>query len=200
MWFVTVVAGILTALLTTTVHGKSASETAAESAKGFRPSVAIRLVTAPSWNSRQSVAGESRGTFEMEGGIGTLATIGVGDKRSWHGEAELGIRNTSASDADGLVGSMRTLSLMGNGYYGFKIATKVDGYVGMGLGLASHREDRGSDLALGYQIMSGIGYKLTKDITAIIGLRYFGTQAASLGRIRMEYRRPEVDVGLSYEF
>ena len=196
-----IVAALLVAMLPAVpAHAKSAADEAGASAKGFLPDVSIRLVAAPSWGSRQSVGGESLGTFEMEGGIGALAAIGFGDKKSWHGEVEAGIRNTSASGVSSLVGPMNTLSLMANGYYGFKIADKVDGYAGAGIGIASHREDRGSDLALGYQLMLGIGYKLTEKITANIGLRYFGTQAVSVGRIRVEYRRPEVEVGVGYEF
>ena len=174
----------------------------AESAKDHLPDFTIRLVYAPTWNSRQSRDAESLGTFEMEGGIGTLATVGIGDKQSWHAEAEVGMRKTASasSDASASVGAIDTLSLMANGYYGFKIVDKINGYAGAGLGIASHRGDRGSDLALGYQVMVGFGYKLTKEITANIGLRYFGTREASLGRIRAEYRRPEVEVGIGYEF
>lgn len=197
----TVVAALLVAVLPAVpAYGKSAGDGAAASAKDYLPDVTIRLVAAPSWDSRQSVGGESLGTFEMEGGIGTLAALGFGDKQSWHGEVEGGIRTTTASGNSSLVGPMNTFSLMANGYYGFKIAGKVDGYAGAGIGIASHSEDRGSDLALGYQLMLGIGYKLTEKITANMGLRYFGTQAASLGRIRVGYRRPEVEVGIGYEF
>ena len=181
-------------------QGKSAADEAGGSAKDYLPDVTIRLVAAPSWDSRQSAGGESLGTFEMQGGFGALATVGTGDKRSWHGEVEIGVRGTTASSVSSLVGPMKTFSLMANGYYGFKMTKKVDGYAGAGLGIASHHEDRGSDLAAGYQFMLGVGYKLTKEITANIGLRYFGTQAASLGRIRVEYRRPEVEVGIGYEF
>ena len=187
------------AFLAAPAFGKSAAERAA-SVEDFLPDFSIRLVTAPVWDSRQSSVSESIGTVEMEGGIGILATVGTGDKQSWHGEAEAGVRETSPSDTPSLVGAIETWSLMANGYYGFKISDKVDGYGGLGLGLAVHSEDRFRDLALGYQLMLGIGYELTEKITARAGLRYFGTQMAALGRIRVEYGRPEVEVGIGYEF
>lgn len=195
-----VVAALVAAVLAAPVLAKSAGEEAASKVKDYLPDVTIRLVAAPAWDSRQSSSGESFGTFEMEGGIGTLATIGTGDKQSWHGELEGGIRGTIGSGDRTLIGSVTTLSLMANGYYGFKISDKVNGYAGAGIGIASHREDRGSDLGFGYQAMAGIGYKLTKKLTAIIGVRYFTTQAASIGRIRFEYGRPEAEVGVGLEF
>ena len=192
------------AILATPALARSASEEA-ESAKEHLPNLAVRLVYAPTWDSPQSSSssGGSLGTFEMEGGIGTLLTAGIGDKQSWHAEVEGGIRETAptSSGKSPFVGSITTYSLMANGYYGFKIADKIDGYAGAGLGIASHsEEDHGDDLALGYQAMVGVGYKLTKKITANIGVRYFGTQAASLDRIRVEYGRPEFEVGVGYEF
>ena len=179
--------------------GKSAADGAAP-ATDYLPAIGIRLLYASAWDSHQSTHGESLGTFEMEGGIGILATLGTGDKESWHGEAEVGLRRTAGTGGRSLVGSVDTWSLMANGYFGFKLTKKVDGYVGAGFGLARHREDRGSDLALGYQGMVGIHYELTEKIIATAGLRYFATQGASLGRIDIEYRRPEVEVGIGYEF
>ena len=187
------------ALLAAPAFGKSAADRA-DSVKDFLPDFSIRLVAAPAWDSRQSSVSESIGSVEMEGGIGALATVGAGNKQSWHGEVEAGLREASASQTPSLAGAIETWSLMANGYYGFKIADKIDGYGGLGVGLAMHREDRGRDLALGYQLMVGIGYELTEKITARAGLRYFGTRTAALGRIRVQYRRPEAEVGIGYEF
>ena len=198
--FAAAAAALVAALVASPALAKSAGDEAASTAKDFLPDVTIRLVTAPTWDSRQSSYRQSFGTFEMEGGIGALAAVGFGDKESWHGEVEAGFRRTAGTGDRTLVGSVTTLSLMANGYYGIKIADKVNGYAGVGVGIASHREDRGDDLALGYQIMAGIGYKFAKKFTATFGVRYFATQAASVGRLRLEYRRPEVEVGVGLEF
>ena len=191
---------LVVALVAAPALAKSASDAAASKAKGFLPDVTIRLVIAPTWDSQQSSSRMSFGTFEMEGGTGTLATIGTGDKQSWHGELEAGLRGTAGAGDRTILGPVTTLSLMANGYYGFKIASKINGYAGTGVGIASHQEDRGSDLAAGYQIMVGIGYKFTKKLTATFGIRYFATQTASIGRIRFEYGRPEAEVGIGLEF
>ena len=193
-------AALVAALFTAPALAKSAGEAVASKAKGLLPDVTIRLIAAPAWDSDQSLGGMSFGTFEMEGETGVLATVGAGNKRSWHRELEGGIRRTAGSGKRTLLGSVTTLSLMANGYYGFKITDKVDGYAGAGVGIASHREDRGNDLAYGYQLMVGIGYKLTRKLTAIFGVRWFATQAASIGRIRFEYGRPEAEVGIGLEF
>lgn len=188
------------ALFAAPALARSAGEEAASQAKGFLPDVTIRLLAAPAWDSRQSSSSRAFGTFEMEGGMGTLATIGTGDKQSWHGDLEAGLRTTAGSGDRTLLGSVTTLSLMANGYYGFRIADKFDGYAGAGIGIASHREDRGNDLAFGYQLMAGIGYKLSKKLTATFGVRWFTTQEASIGRIRFEYGRPEAEVGIGLVF
>ena len=188
------------ALFAAPALARSAGEEAGAKAKDMLPDVTIRLLAAPAWDSEQSSGEMSFGDFGMEGGTGVLATVGAGDKRSWHGDVEAGVRTTAGTGERTLLGSVSTLSLMANGYYGFKIADKVDGYAGVGVGIASHREDRGSDLALGYQLMVGIGYKLTKKLTATFGVRWFATQAASIGRIRFEYGRPEAEVGIGVEF
>ena len=200
-FFLVAVAGValVGALLAAPALARSAGDRAA-SAADYLPDITIRFVAAPTWDSRQSSSHQSFGTFEMEGGIGVLATIGMGDKQSWHGEVEAGLRRTAGTGDRTLVGSVDTLSLMANGLYGFRITDKVNGYAGTGLGIASHSEDRGSDLAFGYQFMVGITYKFTKNIAASIGLRYFATQAASLGRVRIDYGRPETELGVGLEF
>ena len=197
--FATTGAALVALVLAVPAFGKSADDPAG-SIKDHLPDFTIRLVTAPSWDSRQSWHGESRGTFAMEGGVGILATVGTGEKESWHGEAELGFRKTSTADMHMLVGTIDTWTVMANGYFGFKVADKFDGYAGAGIGVALHHEDRGRDLALGYQVMVGVNYELGKKMSGSVGLRYFGTQAASLGRARVEYRRPEIEVGVGYEF
>lgn len=179
---------------------KSAGE---ESAKGDLPDVTIRLVVAPTWKSGLSpVSTEARETVELEmgGGRGVLATVGTGDKDSWHAEAEVGLRKTTPNPSERL-GPLDTSSLMANGYYGFRITEKFDGYVGTGVGIAWHREeDRGSDLGFGYQFMLGVGYELSEKLTANFGIRYIATQAAAIGRVRLDYGHPEVEVGLGLEF
>ena len=196
---VTTGAALCAVLFAAPVLGKSASDRA-DAAKEYLPDLTIRLLTAPSWDSRQSRGGQPFGTFEMEGGIGILVAIGIGEKDSWHGEAEFGLRKTDSTSVPKLVGPIDTWTGMANGYFGFEIADKFEGYLGAGVGLALHEEDSGRDLALGYQLMAGVGYEITDEITATLGLRYFGTQAASLGRTRIEYRRPELEVGIGYEF
>ena len=54
------------------------------------------------------------------------------------------------------------------------VSSRAGGCVGAVLGLALHREDRGSDPALGHQGMVGFGYERTREITATAGLRGFG--------------------------
>ena len=188
------------ALFAAPALARSAGDEAASTAKDFLPDVTIRLLVAPTWDSEQSSGAMSFGTFEMEGGTGVLATVGTGDKQSWHGDVEAGLRTTAGTGERTLLGSVSTLSLMANGYYGFRIADKVDGYAGAGVGIASHREDRGSDLAFGWQLMAGIGYRFTRKLTATFGVRWFATRTVSIGRIRFEYGRPEAEVGIGLEF
>ena len=191
------VATLLAAAISPGALARSAGDGVA-ALKDKLPDIAMRLIVSPGWDSSLKIDGEDAGEATMEAGFGMLATIGTGDKKSWHSELEMGYRTAKPQDAE--TGSLNTFTIAGNGYYGFEISGEIDGYLGAGVGLAWHRARGAKDLALALQAMIGIGYELTKDLRTRVGLRYFMTEDASFGTGAMSYARPEIEVGIEYEF
>ena len=64
-------------------------------------------------------------------------------------------------------------TLLVNGYKDFYIFDKFLGYVSGGVGAAYHDTPDGIDFA--YQLGTGLGYELTKEITLNVGYRYLAT-------------------------
>ena len=191
------VATLLAATISPGAFARSAGDGVA-ALKDKLPDIAMRLIASPEWASSLTLDGEDAGEATMEPGFGILGTIGTGNKKSWHSELEMGYRTARPQDAE--TGSLSTFTIAGNGYYGFEISDKFDGYLGAGIGLAWHRAQGGKDLALALQAMIGIGYELKKDLTTRVGLRYFMTQDASIGTGARSYARPEIEVGIEFEF
>ena len=196
-----VVAGILALLLAPPTLARSAADPE-ESLKDRLPKFAFRLVGAPAWSVSQNLRGERFAEADMAPGFGVLGALGGGDKQKWHYELEVGFRNAEPDeDESAVVRSLDTYTVTGNGYFGFKITEKVNGYLGAGLGLASHRsESDDHDLALLLQGMVGGTYELTENLAGRLGLRYFATERAYLGEGSVSYRRPELELGMDLEF
>lgn len=82
-------------------------------------------------------------------------------------------------------GSMSALSFMANGLYDFDVGMKLKPYIGGGLGVArvSANDLRinnapladDSDVVFAYQAIGGLGYDLTRRLTAFVEYRYFAT-------------------------
>ena len=195
------VAGVLALLLAPPVLAKSA-EDPEKSLKDQLPKFSFRLIGAPVWSVSQHLQGERFGEAEMALGTGILGAIGGGDKQKWHYELEVGLRNAKPDEGESaVVSSLKTSTIAANGYFGFKISDKVNGYLGAGLGFASHRSASDDhDLALLLQAMLGGTYELTENLLGRLGVRYFATQRAYLGGGSVSYRRPEFELGVDVEF
>ncbi len=104
-------------------------------------------------------------------------------------EEEFSYRNNDVDLASfpsgpGLQGIEKTtISLMTNGYYDIDLGIPLKPYLGMGIGFASiEREvslaagvDSDRDVVLAYQLMAGLGYKISPKFTITAGYRYFVT-------------------------
>ena len=199
--FGSIVVGVLALLLAPPALAKSASDPE-KSFRDWLPKFSFRLIGAPAWSVSQHLRGERFGEAGMALGTGILGAIGGGDKQKWHYELEVGLRNAKPDEGESaVISSLKTSTIAGNGYFGFKISDKVNGYLGAGLGFASHRSASDDhDLALLLQAMLGGTYELTENLIGRLGLRYFATERAYLGVGSVSYRRPELELGVDLEF
>ena len=130
-------------------------------------------------------------------------------------EVSSGTRGTvSVSDVDASV-----TTFLANAYKDFNIAEKLSAYVSGGVGLAYGDLDGASgsatygtttytlkndstydDTVLAWQIGTGLGYDLTKEITLDLGYRYLGTDDFSYKTVKVEYGSHNVTAGIRYSF
>lgn len=104
------------------------------------------------------------------------------------------------------------LSVMVNGYYDFKNETKFTPYVGGGLGVSfieasTYSEDssfiytsEGDDEVLAYNLMAGLNYAATDNITVGAEYKYFGTEEVNLDGVKADNESHNVGVTLAYHF
>lgn len=145
---------------------------------------------------------EIRSTYVFEGGAGCSS-------RGWRGEAMLGYRGSrkiegepliwappNAAAPDPLQTRVSTYSLMLNGYRDLAGWGNLTPYIGAGLGLAYHVVDAVSftqpanpmeidgarGVSFAWQLMAGIGYRLSDQATLDVGYRYADMGRAASGR------------------
>ena len=110
-------------------------------------------------------------------------------------------------------------TFLANAYKDFNIAEKLSAYVGAGVGLAYGDLDGTSgsvtygattvtwtdgstydDTVFAWQLGTGLGYDLTKEITLDLGYRYLGTDDFSYKTVKVEYGSHNVTAGIRYSF
>jgi len=130
-------------------------------------------------------------------------------------EVASGTRETAS--ISGVDASVTTF--MANAYKDFNIAEKLSAYVSGGIGLAYGDLDgtTGSvtvgattvtftdgstydDTVFAWQLGTGLGYDLTKEITLDLGYRYLGTTDFSYQTVDVEYGSHNVTAGIRYSF
>ena len=159
----------------------------------------------------------------FDAGYALSASIGYRFKKfSVRAEAQFNHQNNALDSASALgttvsAGGDATInSGMANVYYDFKLKSdKWSPYVGAGLGFAAIDISNPSVIAGGikltgndlddtvfaYQIMAGIGYNISKNITLPGGYKYFGAADATFtGDINASVDSHNLFVGLRYNF
>ena len=176
-------------------------------------------------------------TLELKSGFGVMAAVGYGSTDGFRGEVELGWRSAdwtklkggsitgtlddndvdvSVSGSLPIKGSISTLSLMANGYFGFEV-WKLRPYIGGGFGMARHEgkfdaqsytidgteytfssasED---DYVFAYQAMAGVAYPLSDRMAIKAGYRYFATSDAEFD-VKASYGTHNFEAGVLFRF
>lgn len=107
-------------------------------------------------------------------------------------------------------GTFSAINLMGNAYYDFKTNSPITPFIGAGLGYARIQVNDfniagfglpdASDGAFAWQVMAGIGYAMTKEITLELAYRYFSAMNVVLDDDDTEYNSHNFTVGIRTKF
>lgn len=174
---------------------------------------------------------KSKYDLEMDVGFGAAVAIGAEFPSGWRAEAEFAYRQAGIDefkdlkiggvklgDFDDYKGKLKTMSLMGNGYFDFEAMGVARAYLGAGVGLARHRlsipaqtivndtwmvpvnKVSGSDTVFAYQVMAGVRYPLSPVTDLRAGYRYFGTGDMKGDGVELSYGSHGLEVGIVHRF
>ncbi len=121
-------------------------------------------------------------------------------------DAELTYRVNDLDEFVGIpvVGEVRSLAFLVNGYYDIPVGSNMIPYIGGGLGVANVEfESAGEDddTVFAFQIGAGLGYAVTPNVTLSLDYRFFGTENPDLGGgVDFEYLNSTLLLGLRYAF
>ena len=118
-------------------------------------------------------------------------------------------------------GKMSTFSMMLNAYYAHEIQS-LRPYLGVGIGFAMHDIEargivvgqfqttenllgisyiaKGDDTVFAYQMMAGIGYRVTENVEVRLGYRLFGTAGGDFDGTEASYQTRNFEAGIAYRF
>ena len=159
---------------------------------------------------------DSNMTFDTSAGIG----LALGYQYDWglRGEVEYAYRSiefdklSTTVDEFGVEGNGNQQSLMANVYYDIPITLEFKPYIGAGVGIAQYEArmpevdgtstglSRGSDAALAYQVMAGLGYSVTPKTTLFAGARWMNMEEADFGEMSGELETINIEFGLRFGF
>lgn len=152
---------------------------------------------------------------EFETGIAGLAGIGFDYGSNWRAELEAGYRSADIDSVSGAAGSgdVDALSLIANAFYDIDIGSRLEPYVGAGLGLARVSADGASPISTttiddddyGYalQAAAGVAYPLNERIKLTVDYRFLSVQdldyttASGVG-VDADYNDHSIFVGLRF--
>jgi len=159
-----------------------------------------------------SYFGDGELSFD-NGGVATFA-VGISIDNSVRVELELASRvndfdEIKFDDYHGkydMDGDVTTVSFMGNVYFDFKNEGRFTPFIGAGFGSANVEydsddlDDKDDDTVMAYQMMLGIGFAATEQLSIDLQYRYFGTADPEIDGVDVEYQTNNVMLGLRYNF
>ena len=137
--------------------------------------------------------------IELDPGVAFSFSAGAEIMPKIRGEVEYSFRNSDGDKLKSDVGSVDLTgfdadihALMFNSYYDFASETKWKPYLGGGIGFSwiniegsglGVTVDTTSDAEFAYQLMAGLGYDYSSNITLNTGYRYFGSSDATFDNV-----------------
>lgn len=183
---------------------------AAEPGKGFYLGIAAGLVSLADSDlgggvelSTDSGAGAS-GALGYRFGQGLRAEFEVGLRRNEFDDvsAAASVFGTTLAAGQAIDGDLTVISWMVNGFYEFPNRTPWMPYLGLGAGGASVAVESSalatddSDQVLAYQGMAGVSYRISENVWARAGYRFFATGDATFGGTDLEVSSHNFELGL----
>ena len=152
------------------------------------------------------------------GGVATFA-VGTSIGDAGRIEVELASRVNDFDEAEwddygswDVDGEVTTGSFMVNAYYDFKNEGRFTPFIGGGLGFANIEHDiddiggfdgtnfKDDDDVMAYQMMLGLGFAATEELSIDLQYRFFGTEDPELDGDDVEYQTHNIMLGLRYSF
>ena len=138
------------------------------------------------------------GDLEHDGGW--LLGLAVGSAfNNYRLEGEFEYR-TSDFSAKGISGdeTLKTISLMANGYYDFNMDSGFTPYVGAGIGFARHDIGDDDDTVFAYQATLGVALAMSETMDLDFAYRYFATADPDFG-VELDYDSHNFTVGVRFK-
>lgn len=112
-----------------------------------------------------------------------------------------GSLNGRSGSADG---EINILSGMGNLIYNIPTHSRINPYIGAGIGLArveaKFSDDTESDSVFAYQGIVGLRFNLDQDLDVVIDYRYFATADPDFDSTKAEVNTSNVGIGIRFGF
>lgn len=148
-----------------------------------------------------------------DGGLGLLVAVGTPILERARVEAEAGWRRNDLDEASAgglsapIEGDISSVSFMANAYLDLLPGSRLNPYVGAGMGLARLTADSGglgaddeSDTVFAYQAMAGLASRASERVTVFAGYRYFATADATFDGAEVEYSGHNLELGVRIGF
>ncbi len=159
--------------------------------EGFYVGVSVRPTSVDATIRSATIAGLTGSNQELtfDPGIAFSVPVGYNFGNGFRAEVEPNLYYAAIDTAEGgttVDGDFMSFSLMANVFYEYANDTKFNPYLGFGVGptINSLEIDNvnnasvsasADDIALGWQIMPGVNYQLTPQVSFGVGYRYFGS-------------------------
>lgn len=177
-------------------------------------------------SSLADIGSPTSGKFELDNAVNFAAAVGAKVNRNLRAEVEVSYRksgiDTVSLDGVGdletlaaglgvpfnIGGSVKTWTLMLNGYYDFMPESRFHPYLSAGLGAAHHKgtltvlgeSTSETDITFAYQAGAGVSYDLTPQTALFGGYRYLGSSDPDFDTTKAEYAAHEIRAGLRFTF
>ena len=150
---------------------------------------------------------EINATPKVKGETGWTVDAAVGRQinNNFRAEGQLIYSNDEQKVGDGRI---KVLAGLANAYYDFDTGTKLNPFIGAGVGFGQVKLDERAgdddDTGFAYQLQTGVIYPINDKLSAQVGYRYLGVNNVEIGSgaqaTRGDYHDQAVTMGLTYKF
>ena len=156
--------------------------------------------------------GDFDGELSYDAGYVVNAAFGNAYANGVRAELELAYRQSDIDelsidgwDSGSVDGDVSAVAGMVNAYYDFDTGSEFKPFIGAGLGYASvelDADDGGSedDGVFAYQLMAGVGFAVSKQVSLDLQYRFFATEDPEFDDVESEYMTHNAMIGVRFNF